>query len=226
MRRPAGLALAAAWAGAALLPACAAEPAADKRAEAVFERTKTTRATYALYSWNWVREAGGKATPRWSAEFHRGKLHRVETPHIRIVADCEAMQGTMLDVAAGRTESRPAIARAACGINSNVELLRLEWLGRRESRFGPVDALRILDPAEERLYVVDEAGILVAAEIFPRDPAGDYCVQQEPLAVERRLPAGDMFSAASLRKSFAADRFRRVPTASSGEFWRGTRRCT
>ena len=200
---------------------------ADKRAQALYERTKSTRATYALYSWNWVRGPGGKAAvPRWSAEFHQGKLHRVETPHIRIVADCEAGQGTLLDVATDRTESGPAIARAACGINSNFEMRQLEWLGRRESRFGPVDALRILDPADERLYVVDEAGMLVASEIFPRDPSADYCVQQEPLAVERRLPADDIFSAASLRESFAAGRFTDLPPAPVGDLWLGTRRCT
>jgi hypothetical protein len=205
--------------------AAVTEPAPDPRARAVFERTKQTRATYALYAWNWVRGSGFEAGPHWSAEFHRGNLHRVETPHVRVVADCGARTGTMLHVGTNRIESGAGVAGAACGINSNFPLRNLEWLGRRSSRFGPVETLRILDLADERIYAVDETGVLVASEIFPRDPAATYCVQQEPLAIERKLPAKDMFSTKSLGRSFAAGRFLASPTAAVGDLWLGTRRC-
>ena len=69
-----------------------------------FERTKRTRATYALYSWNWIKGDGFEGGPQWSAEFHRGTLHRVETPRFRVVADCAAGTGAMIDVDSGRIE--------------------------------------------------------------------------------------------------------------------------
>lgn len=212
---------------AAMVAACAdsAEPAPDPRALAALERTRTTRATYALYAWNWVKGSGYGTGPRWSAEFHRGHLHRVETPHVRLIADCSARTGTMLQVDSGKIESGAAIAGAACGIQSNSPVRALEWLGRKESRFGPVDMLRVTDPADERIYAVDPSGVLVASEIFPRDKAAGYCLQQEPLAVERSLPAEDMFSQESLRTSFAAARFQAPPEAYAGDLWLGARRC-
>jgi len=203
----------------------AAEPAPDPRAKAAFERTKRTRETYALYSWNWVKGSGFETGPHWSAEFHRGTLHRVETPHVRLVADCAAGTGTMLRVDTGQIENGAAVAGAACGINSNFPVRNLEWLGRKATRFGTLDMLRVVDHADERLYAVDQAGVLVASEIFPRDKASGSCLQQEPLAVEKALPAEDMFSEASLQKSFAADRFQSPPKAYVGDLWLGTRRC-
>jgi hypothetical protein len=203
----------------------AAEPGPDPRAKAAFDRTKRTQETYALYSWNWVKGSGLETGPHWSAEFHRGTLHRVETPHVRLVADCAAGTGIMLQVDSGKTESNSAIAGAACGINSNFPVRNLEWLGRKATRFGPVDMLRVIDPADERIYAVNGAGVLVASEIFPRSKAEGSCLQQEPLAVESTLPAEDMFSAQSLRKSFAAARFQSRPKAYVGDLWLGTRRC-
>ena len=131
----------------------------------------------------------------------------------------------MFRVDTGEIESGAAVAGAACGINSNFPIRNLEWLGRKATRFGTLDRLRVVDPADERLYAVDQAGVLVASEIFPRDKEAGSCLQQEPLAVERTLPAEDMFSEQSLRKSFAAPRFQSPPRAYVGDLWLGTRRC-
>lgn len=221
--RTLGLWLACALAGTSCAEAAA--PGPDARAKAAFERTKRTRATYALYSWNWIEGAGFEGGPQWSAEFHRGTLHRVETPRFRVVADCAAGTGAMIDVDSGRIESNSAIAGAACGINSNFPIRNLEWLGRTETRFGTVDRLRVVDPEDERIYAVSRAGVLVASEVFPRGKGTGSCLQSEPLAVEKTLPARDMFSEASLSRSFAAARFGAPPRAYSGDLWLGTRRC-
>lgn len=223
MVRPFLLLLFCTLAGAAC--AKAAEPEPDPRAKAAFDRTKRTQETYALYSWNWVKGSGFESGPHWSAEFHRGDLHRVETPHVRIIADCAAGTGTMFQVDSGQTESNASLARAACGINSNFPIRNLEWLGRKTTRFGALDMLRVVDSSDERIYAVDQAGVLVASEIFPLDKGSARCLQQEPLAVEKTLPAEDMFSAASLRKSFAAPRFEAPPKAYVGDLWLGARRC-
>ncbi|HEY0130615.1 MAG TPA: hypothetical protein VGB57_04350 [Allosphingosinicella sp.] len=149
----------------------------------------------------------------------------METPHVRVVADCATGTGSMLQVGSGQIESNSAIAGAACGINSNFPIRNLEWLGRKATRFGALDVLRVVDSGDERIYAVDNAGVLVASEIFPRGKGSGSCLQQEPLAVETTLPAEDMFSAESLHKSFAAARFQSPPKAYVGDLWLGTRRC-
>jgi hypothetical protein len=88
-----------------------------------------------------------------------------------------------------------------------------------------VDMLRVVDPADERIYAVDRAGVLVASEIFPRGKVPGSCLQQEPLAIEKTMPAEDMFSKASLQQSFAAGRFAARPKTYVGDLWLGARRC-
>jgi hypothetical protein len=54
----------------------------------VLEKTKSTRATYSVFFWNRVDPGNRPAFEEWSAEFHMGALHRVETPRDRLIADC------------------------------------------------------------------------------------------------------------------------------------------
>ena len=197
----------------------AAEPLAVVDPRAVVERTRTTESTYALYAWNWVRDPDGSRRREWSAEFHSGTRHRVETPAVRIVADCAAHTGTALDVTSGESIEGPSVAAAACGISAHAPVRSLEWLGRRDSRFGPVDLLRLVDPENERTYAVSAEGILVAAEIFASDPQAAHCVQNEAVAVERTLPEGDFFSVESLARSVVADRYREPPEAAFADLW-------
>jgi hypothetical protein len=211
---------------AATLAQAAPPPAADpsiERALPVLERTKTTRATYALYSWAWVEDADGGNRDGWLAEFHRGGLHRVETPDVRVVADCDAQTGTAVDVRSGERSTGRHFALIACGINTARPMREATWLGSGPSRFGPVDRLRIVDDEEERFYAVDRDGILVGAEIHT--PGGGWCLQSEPLAVERSLPEGDLFSVVSLDRSFVPEHFRRAPERRVGDLWTSGRSC-
>jgi hypothetical protein len=198
---------------------------ADPKAQTVFDRTKTIQATYALYDWNWRRGDDGRVSLHWSAEFHRGSLHRMETPDLRAVADCSTRKATLVEIRSGRTESHAWIANAICGIRSDKILYSLEYVGRKHGRFGPVDTIRATDLLNERFYTVDEAGIIVATEYFSTDPALKGCVQTEPLAVEKTLPADDMFSVGSLERSFVPEKYRNGPEAPTGELWSGGRRC-
>ena len=197
----------------------AAEPADAVDPRAVVERTRTTNSTYALYAWNWVRDPDGSRRREWSAEFHSGTRHRVETPAVRIVADCAARTGTAFDVTSGESVEGPSVAAAACGISAHAPVRSLEWLGRRDSRFGPVDLLRLVYPDNERTYAVSPEGILVAAEIFASDPQVTHCVQNEAVAVERALPAGNIFSAESLARSVVAESYREPPASASADLW-------
>jgi hypothetical protein len=226
MRRALALLLICALAG----PALAKKPRptkrpADPRAQEVFDRTKAIEATYALYDWNWRRGNDGHVSLHWSAEFHRGSLHRMETPHLRAVADCSARKGTLVEVPSGRTESHAWIANAICGIRSDKIMYSLEYVGRRNSRFGPIDTIRVTELLNERFYGVNQAGIIVAAEYFSTDSALKGCVQTEPLAVEKELPAADMFSVESLARSFVPEKYQKGPEAPAGDLWSGSRRC-
>jgi hypothetical protein len=201
------------------------DPPPDPRAQEVFERTKRTEATYSLYSWHWREGRFGPPIQHWAAEFHSGSKHRVETPEVRVIADCAARTGTVYFIAEERSESAPAFAAAACGINANVPIRRLEWLGRKESRFGPVDTIRIVDVIDERTYAVDQKGVLVGSEYSARDPARRDCVKTEPLAYLADLPAGDAFSEDSLRRSLVPERYRQGPAAPVGDLWVQERSC-
>lgn len=159
----------------------------------------------------------------WSAEFHSGRLHRVETPDARIVADCDAQTGAGIDLSTGERFTGRHLAQVACGINTARPIVEVSWIGAGQGRFGPVDRLRIVDETVERYYVVDGAGILVGAEIYTIGGRG--CLQSEPLAVERSLPAGDLFSPESLDRSFVSERFRRAPQGRIGDLWLSGRSC-
>jgi len=55
--------------------------------------TRNTTATYSVFAWNIITRSNKPTEQEWSAEFHQGALHRVETPRDRIIADCAAMTG-------------------------------------------------------------------------------------------------------------------------------------
>lgn len=196
---------------------------ANQRALPVLERTKTTHAIYSLFSWLWLEDAEGQGRNDWGAEFHSGARHRVETPEVRIVADCDAQTGTALDISTGERFTGRRFAQVACGIDTTRPMREVTWLGSGPSRFGTVERLRILSDSEERFYAVDQDGILLGAEIYT--VGGRGCLQSEPLAVERSLPEGDLFSVESLSRSFVPDRYRRAPSRRVGDLWTPGRFC-
>lgn len=191
----------------------------DPRAQAAIERSRETASVYALYGWNWVRDEDGGARQDWSAEFHRGRLHRVETPEVRVVADCAGRTGIAIDLRTGETSSGADVAAAACGVSAHQDVLAAKWVGRRESRFGAVDMIELADSRDKRTYAIDDRGVLVAAEIFPSDGGRLYCVQNEAVAVESRLPEDDIFTEDSLSRSVVAERYRSAPATPSADLW-------
>lgn len=75
-----------------LLAACdqAAPPVElTGKVKEVIDRSKATQATYAVYNWNELPR-DGQLVQEWSAEFHSGDKHRVETLRDRLIADCKA----------------------------------------------------------------------------------------------------------------------------------------
>lgn len=197
----------------------------DPKAQEVFDRTKKVQATYAIYNWSWRRGYDGRISLHWSAEFHQGSKHRIENPDLRAVADCSTGEAAVLEPGGELIGNHAWMGDAICGIRSDKLVRRMEWVGRKDSRFGPLDTIRLIGFQEERIYTVDSTGILVATETFPTVSGLKSCVQTEPLAIEAELPAADIFSVASLIQSAVPEKYRTGPEAPVGDLWSGTRRC-
>ena len=103
---------------AAVLAFCSppAQAQDEPSAEAVVARTKAPTSDYSLFLWTISRQQD-RIYSLWAAEFHRGSLHRVESPLDRIVADCKAMTGHHRSLISGKTLSGREAAETACGID-------------------------------------------------------------------------------------------------------------
>lgn len=191
--------------GAACAPA--REPSIDPEAKSAIERSQRTSATYSDFAWNDVPD-GGEIQDGWSGEFHQGDLHRVEAPHVRIVADCKKMIGTRLLVATGEKLTDPSVAKAACGIDANSEIEAAEWLGRHPTKYGMVDRIRIMDAKTVRTYEVLDNGVLVTGVYEALD--GRPLVNNWSVAVLDTVPDG-IFSEASLERSVVPVEYQSQP---------------
>jgi hypothetical protein len=145
----------------------------------------------------------------WAAEFNRGDLHRVENSINRIVADCVKMTGAAFDLATGNVDRGAWAAKAACGIQSLKAPLRTKWMGRVETPFGTADRVLITDDVSDRTYDVLENGVLVASTYHRI--SDDLLVLNKASAVSNTLPAGDIFSEASLQESIVPDQYKVEP---------------
>ena len=178
----------------------------DPKAEAVVERTRTTRATYVVYGWRSMDGSSGD----WAAEFNSGALHRVENSINRIVADCSKMTGAAYDLATGEIDRGAWTAKAACGIQSLTTSLSSKWLGQVETPFGRGDRILITDAVSARTYDVLDNGV-IAASTYHRNSDGRDIVM-EASDVSNSLPKADIFSESSLQESVVPDRYKQSPT--------------
>ena len=202
--------------------ACSAQP--DPRAMSAYQRTKDFSGTYAAYSWNWVRGADGSRMDGWSAEFHQGSLHRVEVPMRRIIADCAAATGSMLDLKTGRITTGPDIAGAACGINSNRDLGSLAYITSLATPHGQLDVIAVDDGDTQSRYALSSTGIIIASEIVGT-AENKFCLQSVPLEINEEVPDEDMFSVASLHRSFVPASLQRQPRRTVDIYWTSGANC-
>jgi hypothetical protein len=190
--------------------ACA-QYSVEPSAMQIIEKTRTTRATYSVFNWNVITPPGSDPVEEWSAEFHKGTLHRVETPRDRLVANCEEMTGTHLNVANGEIIERPEIARAACGVQANSRILSAEFVGQEDSRFGTIDRIELRDPQNVRTYAIAANGAIVGSTIELKD--GAVLLDSKAVAMLDTTPQ-DIFTVESLSKSAVPKEFRAAPRTS------------
>lgn len=206
MRRLVAVGLTVAAAGGAT--ACASDVTIDAPEAELIARTRDTRATYSLILWNRIQRPGERPVEEWSAEFHAGTHHRVETPRDRVVADCAAMTGTHLEVATGKRIDGPQVARAACGIQANTAIVSARIVGKRTTRFGLAARLVVTDAGHVRTYDVAHDGALLAATISDHD--GNRLLTNWATSHTRQV-SGDIFSQESLTRSVVPDDYKKAP---------------
>ena len=187
----------------------AAAPDDAEQAAAVVARTKTTQVTYAAYFWNRVTLPDAEPVEEWSAEFHHGDLHRVETPRDRVVADCRNGTGWAMSLLTGDLDHGPQVAAAACGINTNASLATLTLTGPVATPFGPAEQVRVTDDQHIREYDVSPEGILLATTYVQNAAGGQPLISTRAFRIDRTLPQGDMFNVLSLSRSFVSEDMRR-----------------
>jgi len=181
------------------------------KTDAVIARSKRAQVTYAIYYWNRIEHPGQRPIEEWSAEFNSANHHRVETPRDRVIADCAAHTGTYLSLATGQVVTGPQIAGVACGINTNLPFLKTEFLGRVKSRFGDADRVRVTDAQNVRTYDISDSGVILRTVFETNDSRHLTVVDVETVAIFDKLPDTAMFDAASLKRSFVPDQFKKTP---------------
>jgi hypothetical protein len=202
--------LSAAFVCAAALPETSSKEDVDKAVN-ILARTKTTSATYSLYSWNRITPPGRPPNEEWSAEFNDGPLHRVETPRDRLIANCVERSGTAYSIPTDRTFSGPAVAGVACGINTNKPIIAIRYIGHFVDRAGQADRVEVTDAENIRTYDVTSDGILIRTIFALNTPERPVVLDVETEAVLRTLPRQDMFDAASLSQSVVPEAYKKPP---------------
>ena len=191
--------------------ACAQSLESDEAAKAI-ALTRETKATYSIYIWNVITRPGIATEEEWSAEFHDGSLHRVETPRDRIIADCVAQTGVYLQISTGEITRGSQVARVACGIQANSQILEARVIGRDNGEFGSTIRVLVRDPENIRTYDIAESGALVAATID--DLESNHLLKGRAFHLFDSVPAG-IFSEESLKQSAVSEQYRSRPAAQS-----------
>jgi hypothetical protein len=186
-------------------------PDDPQKAIAILNRTKTTQATYALYSWNQITPPGKPSFEEWSAEFNDGPLHRVETPRDRVIANCIERSGSYYSVTTGKTFSGPAVAGSACGINTDKPIISIRYIGRVVDSSGAADRVEVVDADNIRTYDVTSDGILVRTVYALNSSTKSVVLDVETAAVIRALPQQNMFDPASLSVSVIPGEYQNKP---------------
>jgi hypothetical protein len=172
----------------------------------IVDRTKTTRKTYALYSA--IKAPPDNGGDGWTAEFHSGDLHRVETPTVRVIANCKAQTGVAMLIETGAIHTDPKLALTACGIDTRPKLISAEYWGKIQTPLGLIDRVRLVDADRIRTYDINDDGVILHEVIVKNSPDRRPLVEANAIAVEGELPEQDIFSQASLNRSVVPEKYK------------------
>lgn len=182
----------------------------DKRGADVLLRTRHVSVTYVVYQWNEVADTSTVGRSEWAAEFHAGTMHRVETPTVRVVADCSTLAGFMYDVAKRQITADPAAGAYACGVNLDRTPRVVEFIKQAPSNYGVLDVVHVVDDRDDRFYGVTAAGVIITTDYASIENDG-HCLHGITVALTAKLPQDDLFSEASLSETAVPEQYRTAP---------------
>lgn len=166
----------------------------------VIDLTRKTDATYAVYTE--VTIYGREEITEKNAEFHRGNLHRVETPWDRVIANCETGEGWHLNLLDGSLKSDKSVALSACGIDANRPIFTKNMTEEHSAKFGKLWRVTITDRDNVRRYDVNKDGVIINAAVWQNTPDRELFLKQTGVQVTSDLPDSDIFSKESLERSY------------------------
>ena len=197
-----------------ILPAAAAtgscspqvqEPLAQEpvppEVRAVIERSRNPATDYTSFHVDRV-VGGNESSSSSAAEYHRGRLHRIETTALRMIVNCETGATVAYEVRAERF-GRPSLLSGLCGIPEVEPVISSRLLPAETGRFGPVDVVELTGPEFIRRYAVTRDGILTSSNFTQRRADVRPRVEIVRARISRGSPDPAMFEEASLARAFA-----------------------
>jgi hypothetical protein len=183
----------------AACPAHAQQPVPSE-VRAVIERSRHPTSDYTVFRVDRV-ESGSERFTATTAEYHRGRQHRIETPPKRVLVDCDTGLAIVYDVPTGRIERMESTG--LCGIADAEPILSSRLLPREAGPLGRTDVVELTGPNFVRRYAVTQEGILATANYTPRRPDEPYRVETLHAEIRRGPPDPAMFEEASLAHAYA-----------------------
>jgi hypothetical protein len=200
-----------------LLPAScerisAVETRSDKinpEALALIRLTKSPTISYMNYIWNEGNKSSGKIS-EWSAEFHHDVSHRVETPGIRVIADCRSGAGAYMSLTDNILRRGDNVAAGACGIDTSQRILAASITASLDTKFGPAKRIVVRDYRNTRTYDISSEGIILRA-VYVDNATSRSLLESYSVAVVKGPVEEDMFGETSLARSFVPSSYQIKP---------------
>lgn len=197
-----------------ILPAAAATGSCSPRVEepraqepvppevrAVIDRSRNPTTDYTSFHVDRV-VGDNESSTSTTAEYHRGRLHRIESPALRMLMNCETGATVTYEVRAERF-GRPSRLSGLCGIPDVEPVISSRVLPAETGRFGRVDVVELTGRDFVRRYAVTQDGILTSSNFTQRRAAVRPRVEIVRARIRRGPPDPAMFNEASLTRAFA-----------------------
>ena len=166
----------------------------------VVDRSHTTRANYSVVLRVRVLR-DGVANIEDNAEYQLGRMHRVEVPATRVLANCDTGQNILYDVASAKLRLDPGTGGTACGIAVNIDrLIGGRMLAPIKGSFGTADVIELVGERLVRRYAVTHDGIIVSNDWMLRDPPNTVLIKTLSSRLVRGKPDPRLFKTASLAR--------------------------
>jgi len=180
-----------------LIVTAAGHPAVPPAVQAVIDRSHATRADYAVIL-RVQTMRNGVAGVEDDAEYQLGRMHRVEVPATRVLADCDIGLSIIFDVAQAKLMVNQQLGSGACGIAVDADkVITGRMLPPIRGSFGTADVIELIGEKLIRRYAVTPDGIIVSNDWIARG-TGTYLLKTQSVRVVRGKLDPKLFKTASL----------------------------